>query len=71
MNVSDARHLLNRIKDGDTTVSDVEVALALKVTGDLNPNLEKEDGNEKEHNPLVSWTYQTREGWRVPTQSRS
>lgn len=66
MNVSDARQLLNRIKDGDTTVSDVEVALALKATGDL-PNLEGvEDGTEKEHNPLVSWTYQTCEGWRVP-----
>ena len=61
-----AHLVLNRIKDGDTTVSDVEVALALKATGDLNPNLEKEDGTEKEHNTLVSWTYQTREGWRVP-----
>lgn len=61
-----AHLVLNRIKDGDTTVSDVEVALALKATGDLNPNLEMEDGTQKEHNPLVSWTYQTRESWRVP-----
>lgn len=71
MNVSDARHLLNRIKDGDTTVSDVEVALALKVTGDLPNHEGVKDGNEKEHNPLVSWVYQTREGWRVPEKGQS
>ena len=66
-----AHLVLNRIKDGDTTVSDVEVALALKATGDL-PNLEGvEDGTKKEHNTLVSWTYQTREGWCVPTQDQS
>ena len=66
MDKTQAHLVLNRIKDGDTTVSDEMVALALKVTGDL-PNHEGDvNGTEKEHNPLVSWVYQTRESWRVP-----
>ena len=53
------------------SIPDEMVALALKVTGDL-PNHEGDvNGKQKEHNPLVSWTYQTREGWRVPTQDQS
>ena len=66
-----AHLILNRVKDGDMSVSDVEVALALKATGDLPNHEGVKDGNEKEHNPLVSWVYQTREGWRVPEKGQS
>ena len=66
-----ARRLLNYVRDGGYDVPEEVVALALQATGDLNPNLEMKDGTEKEHNPLVSWTYQTREGWRVPEKDQS
>lgn len=66
-----ARRLLNYVRDGGYDVPAELVTLALKATGDLNPNLEKEDGTEKEHNPLVSWVYQTRQSWRVPEKDQS
>ena len=66
-----AHLVLNRVKDGDMSVSDVEVALALKATGDLPNHEGVKDDTENEHNPLVSWTYQTREGWRVPEKDQS
>ena len=71
MDKTQAHLVLNRIKDGDTTVSDEMVALALKVTGDLPNHEGVEDGKQKEHNPLVSWVYQTRQSWRVPEKDQS
>lgn len=66
-----ARRLLNYVRDGGYDVPAELVALALKATGDLPNHEGVKDGNEKEHNPLVSWVYQTREGWRVPEKGQS
>ena len=66
-----ARRVLNYVRDGGYDVPAELIAEALTATGDLPNHEGVEDGKQKEHNPLVSWVYQTREEWGLPEKGQS